>query len=454
MDIHASHFAPPSKPASSPARSWLAGYGLLVLVVATIFNALDRQILGLLAEPMRHSLGLSDTQLGLLQGVGITLFVGVAAVPLGWLADRFGRRALLAACVLVWTAATAACGLAHDFSALFLAAIGLGIGEAGLTPIIYGLIPQIVSERRRVLANGIYTLAVILGSGLGITLSGALVQALDGVRPMLPSAWQALESWRLAFLIVALPGPLVALAVLLIRLHPGRGDADVPMAGAKPALPAYFRAHGRTMIYVFGGSGLLALALAASVNWAPIVAARVFGATAAQVGQGIGLSYLLGTAAGAVLGAVGVKLLRRRVGLATPIRVVVIGSALAALASLLMLAVHSAAGLYLLFGVQVAALIAGSVLMPTLLQDMTPAALRSRLIAIGTGVSVGLSVLSPVLVGALSDLLQSSAQGLLIAMAGVGAVGFALASVVMRAAEQPFLKTIEKIHLDLALREA
>ncbi|UQV46730.1 MFS transporter [Janthinobacterium lividum] len=454
MDIHASHFAPPSKPAASPARSWLAGYGLLVLVVATIFNALDRQILGLLAEPMRHSLGLSDTKLGLLQGVGITLFVGVAAVPLGWLADRFGRRALLAACVLVWTAATAACGLAHDFSALFLAAIGLGIGEAGLTPIIYGLIPQIVSERRRVLANGIYTLAVILGSGLGITLSGALVQALDSVRPMLPSALQALESWRLAFLIVALPGPLVALAVLLIRLHPGRADADVPMAGAKSALPAYFRAHGRTMVYVFGGSGLLALALAASVNWAPIVAARVFGATAAQVGQGIGLSYLLGTLAGAVLGAVGVKLLRRRVGLATPIRVVAIGSALAALASLLMLAVHSAAGLYLLFGVQVAALIAGSVLMPTLLQDMTPAALRSRLIAIGSGVSVGLSVLSPVLVGALSDLLQSSAQGLLIAMAGVGAVGFALASVVMRAAEQPFVKTIEKIHLDLALREA
>ena len=456
MDTHVLHFAAPPRPAATTANSLLAGYGLLVLIVAAIFSALDRQILVLLAEPMRQSLGLSDTKLGLLQGVGITLFAGVAAVPLGWLADRYGRRTLLAACVLVWAAATAACGLAQDFAALFFAAIGLGIGEAGLAPIVYGLIPEIVSERRRVLANGIYTLAAILGSGLGMALSGGLVQALEGMRPLLPPALQALESWRLAFLAVALPGPLVALAVLLIRLHPQRGgaDGDSPVARVKPAVSAYIRAHGRTMVCVFGGSGLLALGIAASASWLPIVAARLFGASAAQVGQGIGVAYLLGTAAGAVLGAAGVKLLRRRAGMATPVRVVAIGSSLAALASLLMPAAHSATALYLLFGVQVAALIAGSVLVPTLLQDMTPAALRSRLIAIGTGVTVGLSALSPVLVGALSDLLHASAQALLIAMAGVGAVAFALGAMVMRVAEKPFVKTVETIHPDLALREA
>lgn len=454
MDSHALNFAAPAQPATSRASSLLACYGLLVLVTAAIFSAMDRQILVLLAEPMRQSLGLSDTKLGLLQGVGITLFSGVAAVPLGWLADRYGRRMLLAACVLVWAAATAACGLAQDFSALFVAAIGLGLGEAGLAPIVYGLIPEIVSERRRVLANGVYTLAVILGSGLGIALSGALVQALDSTRPLLPPGLQLMESWRLAFLAVALPGPLVALAVLLIRLHPQRSGAEVQLSGVKPALSAYCRDHGRTMVCVFGGSGLLALAIAACANWAPVVAAREFGATAAEAGQGIGMAYLLGTGAGAVLGAAGVSLLRRRVGLATPIRVITIGSVLAALASLLMLAVHSAAGLYLLFGIQVAALIAGSVLVPTLLQDMTPAALRSRLIAIGTGVTVGLSALSPVLVGALSDLLQASAQGLLTAMAGVGAAAFALAAGVMQIAETPFVQTVEEIHPGLALREA
>lgn len=454
MDTHALHFAAPARRTATSAHSLLAGYGVLVLVIATIFSALDRQILTLLAEPMRQSLGLSDTKLGLLQGVGITLFAGVAAVPLGWLADRYGRRALLAACVLVWTAATAACGLAQDFTALFLAAIGLGIGEAGLAPIVYGLIPEIVPERRRVLANGVYTLAAILGSGLGMSLSGALVEALDGVRTLLPPALQAMESWRLAFLAVAVPGPLVALAVLLIRLHPQRGGVDGPAVQGEPALPAYFKAHGRTMLCVFGGSGLMALGIAASVNWAPIVAARVYGASAAEVGQGIGLSYLLGTAAGAVLGAAGVKLLRRRAGLATPVRVVAVGAVLAALSSLLMPFADSANGLYLLFGMQVVALIAGSVLMPTLLQDMTPAPLRSRLIALGTGVTVGLSALSPVLVGALSDLLHGSAQGLVMSMAGVGAAAFALSAVVMRAAEKPFVQTVEQVHPGLAQRAA
>jgi MFS family permease len=155
-----------------------------------------------------------------------------------------------------------------------------------------------------------------------------------------------------------------------------------------------------------------------------------------------------------VLGAAGVKALRRRAGMATPVRVVGIGAVLAALASLLMLTAHSANALYLLFGMQVVALIAGSVLMPTLLQDMTPALLRSRLIAVGTGVTVGLSALSPVLVGALSDLLHGSAQGLLASMAGVGAAAFALSAVVMRWAEKPFVHTVHHIHPGLAQREA
>jgi len=447
------------RPSLAPGRHARAGgwsgaaigaYGLLVLIIATVFGALDRQILVLLAEPMRQSLQLTDTKLGLLQGAGITLFAGVAAVPVGWLADRYGRRSVLAACVLVWAAATAACGMATDFPALFLAAAGLGIGEAGLSPIVFGLIPEIVSPRRRVLANGIYALAAIFGAGLGIALSGAMVQSLDALRPLLPAALQGLESWRLAFLVVALPGPLVALAVLLIRLHPQRVDSHAAVtANARPALRDYARAHLRCMAGVFGGSGLAGLGLAASGNWLPIIATRSFGAAAGAVGQGMGLAYLLGTAAGATLGALGVRLLGRRLGLALPLRVIAVGSAVAALAAALMPLAQSVGALYLLFGVQVTALIAGSVLLPTLLQDMTPAALRSRLIAIGSVVTVLLSALSPVLVGAMSDLLSARPQGLLMAVAGVGALAFALAALLMKGAEQAFVHTVQTIHPDL-----
>lgn len=453
MDTHALPGAVSAPRSRLVASGLLAAYGLLVLIVAAVFSALDRQIFVLLAEPMRHSLDLSDTKLGLLQGAGITLFVGVAAVPLGWLADRHGRRMLLACCVIVWATATAACGLAQDFPSLFVAAAGLGIGEAGLMPVVYGLIPEIVPARRRVLANGIYALTAILGAGLGMALSGALLEALEGMRPLLPPALQAMESWRLAFFAVALPGPLVALAVLLIRLHPERSDADAPPSAVKPALLPYARTHLRTMAGVFGGSGLASLGVAASGTWAPVVATRLYGASPAEAGQGIGAAYLLGTALGALLGAASVKWLGRRMGLALPIRVITVGAALSALASLLMLVTQSAVGLYLLFGLQVATLIAGSVLAPTMLQDMAPAALRSRVIAIGTAMTVGLSSLSPVLVGALSDLLQVGDRGLLLAMAGIGAAAFALSALVLRTAEAPFAKTVQTIHPELVSRQ-
>ncbi|TDP62094.1 MFS transporter [Roseateles toxinivorans] len=446
--------AEPRTPAGRWVGAALSSYGLLVLIVATVFGGLDRQILVLLAEPMRQSLQLTDTKLGLLQGAGITLLGGVAAVPLGWLADRYGRRSVLAASVLVWAVATAAFGMATDFPALLLAAAGMGIGEVGLSPIVFSLIPEIVSPRRRVLANGVYALAAIFGTGLGIALSGAMVHSLDALRPLLPAALQGLESWRLTFLAVALQGPLVALAVLLIRLHPQRASSQsASTATARPALRDYARAHLRCMVGVFGGSGLAGLGLAASGNWLPVIATRSFGADAAAVGQGMGAAYLLGTAAGAAMGALGMRLLGQRLGLALPMRVTAIGAGLAALAAGLMPLAPNMGTLYLLFGVQVMALIAGSVLMPTLLQDMAPVDLRSRLIAIASVVSVLLGALSPVLVGALSDLLSATPQGLLMAVTLVGALAFALAALLMKSAEQAVAATVQSIHPHLVRQD-
>ena len=446
----------PRTETDSRGAGLFAAYGVSVLIVATVFAAIDRQILVLLAEPMRASLGLSDTKLGLLQGVAITLFSGLAAVPIGWLADRYGRRSLLAISVLVWAAATAACGLAPDFQWLFLAAVGLGIGEAGLAPIIYGLIPDIVPERHRALANGIYALAAILGTGLGLALSGSLIPALDGLRPLLSAGMQGLESWRLAFLAVAVPGPLVALAVLLIRV---RRPEESTATGPTAALPAasvgsYLRSQTHTALAVFGGAGLAALGLAAVGNWVPVIAARSFGVSAAEAGQGIGGAYLLGTLAGAAAGAVAVKRLRSRVGMATPVRVIALGMVIAALASVLLLFTASVVQIYLLFGIQVAALIAGSVLAPTLLQDMTPAALRSRVIAVGSVASVGLAALSPVLVGLMSDALQPAPRGLLIAVALVCAAAMGLGAALLRSAETAFVRTVTTFHPELNRSQA
>ena len=438
---------PATRRAADPRTRRTAAYALVVLVTAAVMAAIDRQILVLLADPIRRSLGLSDTQLGLLQGLGVTLFSGIAAVPVGWLADRFGRRRLLAACVLLWTGATAACGLAHDFHSLFIAAAVLGIGEAGLTPIVYGLLPDAVPDRSRAVANGIFTLSVILGAGVGIAFSGAIVEALGTLGPWLPTAAQGLEPWRLAFLLVALPGPLVALLVLSIPVRRTESAAPAAGAGTPAGSPTweYLRRHRRTVAGIFGGSGLGALGLAAVSNWLPVVASRRFGASAAEVGQGVGLGYIVGTLAGAAGGAWAVRRLAGRHGVATPVRVTAWGLVLGSVAVACMPLATSAAQLYVLFGLQVAALIAASVLAPTLLQDMTPAAQRSRLIAVGGLVTVSMSSLSPALVGWMSDSAGSPGAGLLPSMALVGALALAAGGLSMRAAERPFVNTVQAV---------
>lgn len=441
--------------ARGPRAGLAAAYGLGILITAAVLAAMDRQILVLLAEPMRQSLGLSDTQVGLLQGLGVTLFAGLAAVPVGWLADRFGRRRVLALCVLVWTAATAACGLAQDFGSLFLAAVALGIGAAGLTPIVYGLIPDIVSDRRRALANGIYTLAAILGAGLGIALSGALVEGLGTLRALMPPSASQLESWRLAFLCVALPGPLVALLILLIRVRRVQPAAPAGVAlGAGPRAWPYLSRHRRTVLGMFGGAGLAGLGLAAVSNWLPVVAARSFGATPAEVGQGIGLAYLAGTAVGAGGAFWAVRRLAVRHGPATPVRITSWGLVLAAGVSLCMPAASQPAHLYILFALQVASLIAASVLAPTMLQDMTPSVIRSRLIAVGGLVSVSMASISPPLVGMMSDFRASTPGSLLWSVSLVSAFAMAAGAALMRTAEAPFVRTVDAVRLENATADA
>lgn len=442
-------------PPREPLRVWLlAWYGLAVLVATSVLAAVDRQILVLLAEPIRQSLNLSDTKLGLLQGVGIALFAGLAAVPLGSLADRYGRKPVLAGCVLLWTAATAACGMAWDFPSLFIAAIGLGIGEAGLAPVVYGMIPDIVPPSRRVLANGIFALASILGAGLGISLSGAMIGSIDAIRPLLPAALTGLEAWRLSFFVVAIPGPMMALLIVGIRIRSrAAAAAAAPPATPDPtALPVhgpaittlreYFRAHARTALGIFGGAGLGSLGIQALGAWAPVLAARKFGATAQEVGQGFGAAYMIGTLAGAALGAVAVKLLRPHTGAATPVRVLGAGTGLAALVCIALPWASSALQIYLLFGVQVVCLIAGTVVAPTILQDISPPALRSRVIAMGTVIATLLGAASPVLVGLVSDALSAHAGALALSVAIVASTSMAVGALLTRWSESHFVRTV------------
>jgi len=184
---------------------------LLVLLLAYIFNFVDRQIIGILAVPIKAELGLTNTQLGLMGGLAFALFYSGLAIPIAWLADRRSRVNIIAGSVALWSLFTAACGLAQNFWQLFLARMGVGVGEAGGVAPSYALISDFYPKERRGRALAFFSLGIPIGSALGILFGGWIASHLD---------------WRSAFLIVGLAGLPVALLVKLCIREPERGRFD------------------------------------------------------------------------------------------------------------------------------------------------------------------------------------------------------------------------------------
>lgn len=184
---------------------------LLILLLAYIFNFVDRQIIGILAVPIKAELGLSNTQLGLMGGLAFALFYSGLAIPIAWLADRRNRVKIIAGSVALWSIFTAACGLAQNFWQLFLARMGVGIGEAGGVAPSYALISDLYPREKRGRAFAFFSLGIPIGSALGILFGGWIASQLD---------------WRSAFLIVGLAGLPVALLVRFCIREPERGRFD------------------------------------------------------------------------------------------------------------------------------------------------------------------------------------------------------------------------------------
>lgn len=198
---------------------------VFVLLLVAIMNFADRAILNVLAQPIKEDLHLTDTDLGILQGLGFAILYSVLGIPLGLLAERTSRTRLLAGCVTIWSVMTAACGLAGSFATMLLGRIGVGIGEAGAQPITNSLVSDHFRRDRR-------------GSMLAITLLGAplgflLGQSAGGI---IASEW----GWRAAFYAMAVPGLLVGALVLCTLREPPRGLADgVVGTGAVEAAPSF-----------------------------------------------------------------------------------------------------------------------------------------------------------------------------------------------------------------------
>ncbi|MCW8925888.1 MAG: MFS transporter, partial [Xanthomonadales bacterium] len=186
-------------------------YVLFILVLVYTFNFIDRQIIGILAVPIKADLGLSDTQLGLMGGLAFALFYTGLGIPVAMLADRFSRTWIMTAALATWSAMTALCGLAGNFWQLFAARLGVGVGEAGGVAPAYSLIADYFPSGERARAIGIYSFGIPIGSATGIVFGGVIASMID---------------WRYAFFIVGLAGLSLAPVFRLTVREPQRGRYD------------------------------------------------------------------------------------------------------------------------------------------------------------------------------------------------------------------------------------
>ncbi len=252
-------------------------YALSVLVVVYTFNFIDRQILSILLEPIKHDLHLSDTQLGLLTGFAFALFYATLGIPIARYADKGNRRNLVALALTIWSGMTALSGIAQNFWHLLAARIGVGVGEAGCSPPAHSMISDYFPAEKRATALGIYSLGIPFGILFGFVAGGWLNEFFG---------------WRVAFFVVGVPGLLLALLVRFTLREPPRGMAEGRVdTGSQPTIGETFRYlwAKRSFRHLAFGGGLTAFVGYGVVTWMPSFLIRSHGMETGDAGTYLGL---------------------------------------------------------------------------------------------------------------------------------------------------------------------
>jgi MFS family permease len=430
-----------SAPTSASLASWLS---LAVLLISTLYTYADRQIFALQAEPLRKALELSDLQFGLLQGLGHAIFAAIVGYPIAWLSDRFDRRVVLAGCLALWSATVMASGFAGSFTQLFLATSLVGAAEAGMLPIVYALVPELFSGKQRQYANSALVVAGRLLVGLVIAACGWLIFAIDQWRPTLPEALRSLDTWRVSFLLVGATGLIFVPAVLLVKMSSDRpkvqGLSDTP---ARASVWPFVREQRAAFASFMMSVGLLVFGFGATGAFIPVIATRQMGMSPMELGNAMGLATFAAAAVGLAVANAGLGPLTKRYGALLPVRVLTIAALGSGIFAAALPLARNPVELFVIMGLHQCLLMAGTMLFPTALQEMTPAPMRARLIALVIMFNIILASLSPVVVGALSDALKPRPEGLMWAMACTSATALLLAALSIWLCGRRYVGTVQ-----------
>lgn len=279
-----------------------AWYVVSVLTLAYVFSFIDRQILSLLVGPIKRDLEIGDTEMSLLMGLSFAVFYTLFGIPLGRLADTSNRRNVIAAGIALWSVMTAGCGLAKQYWTLALMRMGVGVGEATLSPSAYSMIADYFRPERRSTAMSVYSMGIYIGSGLAFVLGGAVVQFAAGQSSFNLPLLGTIRSWQLVFLLVGLPGLLVALLTWFTIREPRRRGAAAQSAPPWNEVVKFLARNAGTFACLNLGIALVTLNAYGGTAWIPEMFIRRFDWSAGQAGIVFGLIVGIAGTLGVVAG--------------------------------------------------------------------------------------------------------------------------------------------------------
>ena len=289
-------------PYPPPARAW---YMVGALMVFYVFSFIDRQVIAFLITPMKRDMALSDTQVGLIQGIGFAILYTFLGLPIGRLADRISRKKIVTVGVLVWSFMATLCGLARTGTDLFLARVGVGVGEAALSPAAYSLLTDSFPREKLGRAFGVYNMGIAIGSGIASLTAGIVIVAVSHVSHYTLPILGEVRGWQLVFIITGLPGAFLPLLLLTVR-EPARRGMLKSAGQARAAVPfsevlAYVNANRSFYALHCIAFGLLAMVGYGVGAWLPESLVRAYrpeGLTIAQVAKVLGLATMFLNASG------------------------------------------------------------------------------------------------------------------------------------------------------------
>lgn len=421
------------------------GWVVILLTLASTLSFIDRQILNVMIGPVKRDLGgLSDTEISLIIGLAFTVVYSLATFPLAWLADRFNRRNIIAGCIFAWSLATSLAGFANSFVQLFVARMGVGIGEAGLGPASTSLVADTYEAAKLPLAFGIIATAPFIGTGLASLLGGPLIDYLEAQPNQVIPVFGEVFSWQLVLILVGLPGLLLAGLLFTIRepaRHGPGSAAEFPLG----AILAFCLSRRRYLALHFVAYFCLALQGFAFFTWVVELFVRKHEWTRTEIGVSYGLIAIVFGIVGSVLAGFLAGALIARGRHDGPMRVCLWGTvALAPVAIAMPLVPSGVLALAMLVPITFC------MAMPTglsnaALQSIAPNRMRGQLIAVYLICVSFLSYLfAPLIIGLMNDYLFGRESAIDLSMATLATANYAVATLCLAASLGPLREAVER----------